>query len=344
VGFSLYAQSPCESHIPAALCGTQLAIWPQSTGQPALSNGPDQGTACSCAGSDLYQCVNYVQEYYINVVNDRGALSWTGNANAYFQSAAAKGLLAFSNGGHIPPEPSDILVFQGGHYGHVAIVETVSESQVTIIEQNWSPTGTTTLPVVVASGTYTLGPRGNYAVVGWLRYAGTAHVNTVFSEATYVSETGPNTIATFDDVAANTFAPFVSDGVSFVGIPAPPAPLPEVINSLIYPDLFWFPGVGSPPNFLLTNIGPFQATFPVDARAMGFDYNCFACDGTASQDSVAWTLLSASGDVVGSGVTTTDFTVGVKFFGLISDTPFRTVQISRSDPKNWELDNLRYSQ
>jgi hypothetical protein len=172
-----------------------------------------------------------------------------------------------------------------------------------------------------------------------------AQVTAIFSDAIFISETGPNTIATFDDVSANTFAPFVSNGVSIVGIPAPPSPLPEVINSLVgQPDLFWFPGVGSPPNFLLTNIGPFQATFPVDARAVGFDYNCFACDGTASQDSVAWTLLSAFGDIVGSGVTTTDFTGNVKFFGLISDTPFRTVQISRSDPKNWELDNLRYSQ
>jgi surface antigen len=162
------------------LCGTPLATYPAATGATAYSNGPRvaggrnyQGTGTSCGTGDNYECVEYVKRFYITVLGISSAVSWKGNAISYFNNASAKGLDAFPNGGLIRPQPNDIVVFQGGKYGHVAIVTAIYADHVSIIEQNWSPTGTADLPrdPSVSPG-YSLLPRGSkhpYVVLGWLR-------------------------------------------------------------------------------------------------------------------------------------------------------------------------------
>jgi len=167
---------PCRSNITAPACGTSLAIYPPLNGQNAFSNGQDQGTGCSCAGGASYQCVEYVKRFYSNVlgVDTRG---WSGNADQYFATAPGKALIAFSNPNTTPPSPNDILVFQGDTYGHVSIVTEVTQTQVTVIEQNWSPNGTAILQITLAGGLYTVQPRGKYKVLGWLRVPSTLQLS-----------------------------------------------------------------------------------------------------------------------------------------------------------------------
>ena len=190
LGGSLFAQQPvCKGKISAPSCGTQLAVWPASGGQPAFSNGQDQGTSCSCRGGTLYQCVNYVNQYYKNVMG-ADTSEWYANAAEYYSYAGQFGLDAFPNAGTTSPAVNDILVFQDGpaQFGHVAIIEAVSTTTVSIIEQNWSASGTATLSLQIANGVYTVGQRGNCTIptlpscftpVGWLRLPGNALPNPI---------------------------------------------------------------------------------------------------------------------------------------------------------------------
>jgi len=126
-------------------CATILTLY---KGVPARSN--ENHPYDSCDGRSAYglqyQCVEYVRRFYhlVKGVETReGTLEkrWNGNANTYFKTAAAKGLDAFKNGGPTPPLPDDILVFQGGPHGHVAIVTAVTDDHIEFIEQNFSPSG-----------------------------------------------------------------------------------------------------------------------------------------------------------------------------------------------------------
>ena len=155
----------------ASFCGQPLAQFPGLNGVPvtALSNAPDQGTGTSCAGGPHYQCVEFVKRVYSSLVDTS---KWTGNAIDYYSTANSKGLIAYPNGGSIPPENNDILVFDGDTYGHVAIVTAVTATTVSLVEQNWSPTGTASLTIQNTNGQYTISPRGTYTIVGWLRLPG----------------------------------------------------------------------------------------------------------------------------------------------------------------------------
>jgi surface antigen len=123
---TLYGQAP--------QCGSQLASY---SGVAAFSNGIYQQQPGSCGTYGTYgyqyQCVEYVRRFYEGKGN-----AWKGNANTYYEPAAANGLIAFPNGGTVPPAPNDIMVFDGDKYGHVAIVTDVSGTQVSLIVQNWS--------------------------------------------------------------------------------------------------------------------------------------------------------------------------------------------------------------
>jgi hypothetical protein len=197
LGSSLYAQqSTCSSIVPVAPCGTQIAIWPLSGGQPALSNGPTyqggpsyQGTGTSCAGGARYQCVNYVNQYYKNVMKVDTS-QWYANAVDYYANAKGWGLEEFPNGSATPPSANDILVFQDGinQPGHVAIIESVSPSSITVIEQNYCASGQAIIPLQFANGGYTIASRGNctdptspscFTPVGWLRPPGSISPNPI---------------------------------------------------------------------------------------------------------------------------------------------------------------------
>lgn len=161
----------------SASCGAVLA----SYGTPSVAarsnlNNPDD----SCAGRSTYglqyQCVEYVRRFYhlvkgIETREGMMEMRWNGNANTYFKTAEAKGLDAFPNGGVVPPLPDDILAFQGGPYGHVAIITAVFPDHIEFVEQNFSATGAGRLPY--NSQTYHVENRSLpgilFVVEGWLR-------------------------------------------------------------------------------------------------------------------------------------------------------------------------------
>jgi surface antigen len=160
-----------------APCGTALSLF-GTPSVPAYSNLADPHESCDGWGTYglQYQCVEYVRRFYFLVKGmetREGKMDrrWNGNASTYFKTASQKGLDAFENGGVVPPQPEDIITFAGGPYGHVAIITAVLLDRVEFIEQNFSLSGTGTLPYnpvthyvdnrVVSSETF--------VVEGWLR-------------------------------------------------------------------------------------------------------------------------------------------------------------------------------
>ncbi len=150
-------------------------LWENRSGVPLY--GPAQW------GS---QCVEYVDRFYYFAMGYRGgartdARYWTGNANQYYGSAAAKGLDRFANGGTVRPIAGDVLCWGGGANGHVAIVISASDNGVRVIQQN-APVGRAsimTYPASVAGGRYTVNGAAlgrGYYVQGWLRARGAAPV------------------------------------------------------------------------------------------------------------------------------------------------------------------------
>lgn len=156
-------------------CGMVLATF---AGVPAQSNlvDPDESCGGRATYGLQYQCVEYVRRFYhlvMGIETREGMMEkrWNGNANTYFKTAAQKGLDAFENGGPIPPKPNDILTFQGGPYGHVAIITVVADDHIEFVEQNFSPTGTGRLaynPLTNRAENRRIGGE-LFTVDGWLR-------------------------------------------------------------------------------------------------------------------------------------------------------------------------------
>ena len=137
-------------------------------GVDAYSNGANAGTG---SGPYEYQCVAYVKRFYRDAMG-MDTSSWTGNGDMYYDSASAKGLDAYPNGGSVPPQPDDILTFNGPTYGHVAIITEVGDTYVNVIEQNWNRN---TAYATLAKTGNNLPDRSGYHIQGWLRKPG-AHI------------------------------------------------------------------------------------------------------------------------------------------------------------------------
>lgn len=166
------------------------------------SNDGDQWTTNDCdpppqqlvpygVYGNQFQCVEYVKRFYYQALGVTRALNWTGNAIDFYYSASSdvydengfrrannKMLTAFPNGSSTAPQPNDILVFGGHGVGHVAIVSSVTSTDVTIFEQNWSTSGTTTLPRRPTTTGYFIENRISHplsggtvywSIIGWLR-------------------------------------------------------------------------------------------------------------------------------------------------------------------------------
>jgi surface antigen len=125
--------------------------------------------SCTGTGSGYYQCVEYVKRFYRDAIG-HDTSGWRRNGNEYYGTANAKGLEAYPNGRTVAPRADDILCFDDGDYGHVAIIMEVGSDYVKVIEQNWSRyTCYATLSLTSSGGTYTMPNRSGYAVQGWLR-------------------------------------------------------------------------------------------------------------------------------------------------------------------------------
>lgn len=92
-----------------------------------------------------------------------------GHAKAWFENkkdSALKQLNRYPNGGTEPPAPGDILVWGNGKYGHVAIVKTVLDDAVHVLEQN-NYKGTHVYAMSTAGGAYSI-----KSALGWMRVPG----------------------------------------------------------------------------------------------------------------------------------------------------------------------------
>jgi hypothetical protein len=133
-------------------------------GVNVYSNGGDYNDACSSTYGYQYQCVELVQRLFSQWIN---VSIWPNVTSAYQMFANhPSGTTAISNGGSPGPQWGDALVFSGGPngYGHAAAISSVSNNQVTIVEQNFNPNATRTLSM---SGTTISNPSG-YTVLGWV--------------------------------------------------------------------------------------------------------------------------------------------------------------------------------
>ncbi|HBI03286.1 MAG TPA: CHAP domain-containing protein, partial [Paenibacillaceae bacterium] len=78
-----------------------------------------------------WQCVEYVKRFYYDA-KGHSMPNLYGNAKDFFNNTLSqgafnkeRGLYQYLNGGNVKPEPDDLLVFQTGLYGHVAIITKV---------------------------------------------------------------------------------------------------------------------------------------------------------------------------------------------------------------------------
>jgi surface antigen len=129
-----------------------------------------------------WQCVEYVRRFYLGSFGVDLSQFHRGDANTWFDSADRMKLRRFQNGGTAPPQGGDILASDGGSHGHLAIVRSVTPTEVCTVQQNFSNDAldlNRCLPLTATSGRYlvrSFDTNGTYAVRGWLRSASAADV------------------------------------------------------------------------------------------------------------------------------------------------------------------------
>lgn len=124
-----------------------------------------------------WQCVEFVRRYYLEVfkINLR-PLYAGGNANTWYDHADDMHLAKYANGSASNPRIGDIMVSAGGPSGHIAIVSSVSDNQVCVVEQNFhndsrDADGSHCMSMSgnASSGYSVSGFSSSYAIQGWLR-------------------------------------------------------------------------------------------------------------------------------------------------------------------------------
>lgn len=124
-----------------------------------------------------YQCVEFIKRYYLLHFGHKMPDPY-GHAKDFFDPKLSDGtintqraLTQYTNGSVSCPRKGDLIVFAPtvkNKYGHVAIISTVSESDVEIIQQNPGPKGPSrkNFPLECPDGKWTI---TNERVLGWLR-------------------------------------------------------------------------------------------------------------------------------------------------------------------------------
>lgn len=124
-----------------------------------------------------YQCVEFVKRYYYQHLNHKMP-DTHGHAKNFFNPDLAdstlnpaRNLMQYTNGSKSKPMPNDLLIFSGSlfnSYGHVAIISSVSENKIEIIQQNPGPFGKSrdTFALKNTNNKWTI---DNSRVLGWLR-------------------------------------------------------------------------------------------------------------------------------------------------------------------------------
>ncbi len=139
----------------------------------AYSNGSNSYVGPYSTYGYQYQCVEYVNRYFV-VAKGKANMRGSGNANAYCSGRSGYGVTVYTNGtSTTSPATGDFVASTGGTYGHVAIVNSVSASAITVIQQNWSNSSSDaskSLTLSTSSGKYTVGTfSASYPVACWGR-------------------------------------------------------------------------------------------------------------------------------------------------------------------------------
>lgn len=127
-----------------------------------------------------WQCVEFVRRYYLQFykVDLRSLCPDCTNANTWYGNAGQMRLTQFPNGSKAKPQVGDIIVSNGGSFGHIAIASAVSDSRICVVQQNFNEStrdanGEHCMNLSGSSSAgYTIDPfdsGGTYRVQGWLR-------------------------------------------------------------------------------------------------------------------------------------------------------------------------------
>jgi CHAP domain len=111
-----------------------------------------------------WQCVELFERFINTEGWYRGLIPGVVGAQDLYNAAPSNAFDKHPNGSGYVPVPGDAVIFGGGTYGHVAIVNSVGSGSVGIVEENASPSGQATLSL---SGS-TLGGEYGLHVIGVL--------------------------------------------------------------------------------------------------------------------------------------------------------------------------------
>ncbi len=126
-----------------------------------------------------WHCVEFIRRYYHDVLGHD--FSTKGHAHSYFSDTtpdgeknAERGLVQFRNGSSMSPSVNDLLVFEkhsaNSSVGHVAIVIDVSETSITVAQQNVGTAFTQSFAFRKAKNNSTWYLESSEAaILGWLR-------------------------------------------------------------------------------------------------------------------------------------------------------------------------------
>ncbi|MBN2411130.1 CHAP domain-containing protein [candidate division KSB1 bacterium] len=89
-----------------------------------------------------WQCVEYVKRFYCQALSHKMPNVW-GHARDFYDPTTnhakmndQRGLVQYQNGGNVKPAVNDLIVFTAPRYGHVAIITSVNNKSIEIIQQN----------------------------------------------------------------------------------------------------------------------------------------------------------------------------------------------------------------
>jgi hypothetical protein len=135
------------------------------------------GAPNGCTFGPEFQCTELAQRYAYYAWGEPATWDGYGGANGSAAQMWQAGpalpvpLQQFAQGGGVPPQRGDLLVFGpgwlGSYYdsnGHVAVINSVASSTLTIVQENGTPSGTDTLAL---NGT-TVSANGYTPIIGWL--------------------------------------------------------------------------------------------------------------------------------------------------------------------------------
>jgi len=144
------------------------------------NNGPEFATSYGRHFSDSgyyfgqkWQCVEFIKRFYYQSKGHEMP-DVMGHAKDFFDPNLAsgnlnlrRGLIQYTNGSNEAPQAGDLLVWNRGTYGHVAIISQVTHNDVEIVQQNIAGFPRDHLPLQHLFNNWIIG--GQIQPAGWLR-------------------------------------------------------------------------------------------------------------------------------------------------------------------------------